>query len=129
LRGAVGLTDLTEEWIPDSRARKRARESQIEASVGCVGAPILLERVGGLIGRGRPATAPDLMRRFFLLPKLLISFSEIKNSNGGPANSAGISMHLDPPPSIFGDYFFRDQLAGNFPEKNVAKFPGGEGQP
>jgi hypothetical protein len=125
----VGLTHLTETPVPDSRARTRAREAQIVASVGCVSAPIRTEGVGGLIPHEEAAPQPHLVScaDLFLVWKLLISFPEIKYSNGGPANSAEISMHLGSPPSIFGDLFFRAQLARHFPEKNAAKFPGGGG--
>ena len=54
--------------------------------------------------KGRPATAPGLTRRFFLpAPKLLISLSEIKNSNGvrGKLCRPNKDRHLPLPPLLW----------------------------
>jgi hypothetical protein len=77
--------------------------------------------------RGRPATAPGLTRRFVLVPKLLISFPEIKHSNGGPVDfgrefNASQPGHLRIRRFIFWTCWGRKLL------KIVAKFPPG-GQP
>jgi len=74
--------------------------------------------------RGLPVTAPGLMRRFFLLPKLLISFPEIKHSNVDPGDFSKEFKGSQPGHLPIPRFIFRACL-GPPASKNRREIPGG----
>ena len=84
-----GRADTSDGKVDSTLACAHARAGHIDRRFGRMrqrSTPVGGGRGFNSSRRGRPATAPGLMRRFFLLPKLLISFPEIKHSNVDPGD-------------------------------------------